>query len=69
MHAHHHFKQAGVFIFFRSFVNKQNVFEVETLYRTYYIQADNHEEMMEWIKAFKQVIRSIKGKSTVVSFS
>ncbi|CAB3979714.1 pleckstrin homology domain-containing family A member 2 [Paramuricea clavata] len=50
-----------------AFSNKQNVFEVETPHRTYYIQAESQQEMMEWIKAFKQVIRSIKGKSTVVS--
>ena len=54
---------------FRPFSHKQNVFEVATPDRTYYIQADSEPEMMEWIKAFKHVIRSIKGRSTVVSSS
>ena len=52
---------------FRPFNNKQNVFEVVTPDRTYYIQAESEPEMMDWIKAFKHVIRSIKGRSTVVS--
>lgn len=47
--------------------NKQHVFEVETFQRTYYIQADSEEEMQDWIKAVKHVIRSIKGKSTLDS--
>ncbi|XP_028390821.1 pleckstrin homology domain-containing family A member 2-like [Dendronephthya gigantea] len=45
--------------------NKPHVFEVVTPQRTYYIQAESEEDMLEWVRAFKQVIRSIKGKSTV----
>lgn len=55
------------FLFSRVFSNKENVFDVITPNRTYYIQAASKVEMSEWIKAFKTVIRSIKGKSTVVS--
>ncbi|XP_046850491.1 pleckstrin homology domain-containing family A member 1-like [Xenia sp. Carnegie-2017] len=51
------------------FSNKENVFDVITPNRTYYIQAESKVEMSEWIKAFKTVIRSIKGKSTVESNS
>eukprot|EP00118_Oscarella_pearsei_P004873 m.21600 g.21600 ORF g.21600 m.21600 type:complete len:291 (+) comp28189_c0_seq2:220-1092(+) len=51
------------------FHNRDNLFQVETPSRTFYIQAEGEEELHSWLKAFSSVITAEKGRMGTADFA
>ncbi|XP_065827650.1 pleckstrin homology domain-containing family A member 1-like [Oscarella lobularis] len=49
--------------------NKDNLFQIETPSRTFYIQAESDEELHSWLKAFSSVVTAEKGRMGTADFS
>lgn len=45
----------------REIPGKDHMVEVVTSSRTYYIQVDSEEEVDEWVKAFQDIIKTVRG--------